>query len=175
MHCLKKRNILRPHLYREKSILKLGQPGRYLPVPNGPITRTFQVWEIAQGGPGPPACGCRHVGHAETCEALSEVVGTRSARQCFDRLREKRKVQEIGAISLPSLRTVPGGCESYRWETEEVGRLVAAVNEVGGYGNPSSLAAIVGSRTAAQVAAKVRDLVTGGRLVRTGPSSFSLQ
>ena len=117
----------------------------------------------------------RHLGHAATGEALSEAVGTRSARQCFDRLREKGTVQEIGAISLSSLGTVPGGCESYRWETEEVGRLVAAVNEVGGYGNPSSLAAIVGSRTAAQVAAKVRDLVTGGRLVRTGPSSFSLQ
>ena len=79
-------------------------------------------------------------------------------------------MQEIGAISLSSLGTVPGGCESYRWETEEVGRLVAAVNEVGGYGNPSSLAAIVGSRTAVQVAPKVRDLVTGGRLVRTGPA-----
>jgi hypothetical protein len=130
---------------------------------------------MARGGTGPPAFGCRHVGHAETGEALSEVVGTRSARQCFDRLREKRKVQEIGAISLPSLRTVPGGCESYRWETEEVGRLVAAFNEVGGHGKPSSLVAIEGSRTAIQVAAKVRDVVTGGLLLRTGPSSLSLR
>ena len=106
---------------------------------------------------------------------MSEAVGTRSARQCFDRLREKGTIQEIGAISLSSLGTVPGGCESYRWETEEVGRLVAAVNELGSYSNPSSLAALVGSRTAAQVAAKVRDLVTDGKLTRTGPSSFSLQ
>ena len=117
----------------------------------------------------------RNLGHAASGEALSKAVGTRSARQCFDRLREKGTISVIGPTSLSSLGAAPGGCSNYRWEAEEVDRLVGAITELGGSSNPSRLAASVGSRTAAQVAAKVKDLVTSGKLASAGTSLLSPQ
>ena len=113
------------------------------------------------------------LGESATGERLSEAVGTRSARQCFDRRREK-STRDALALLAPSAASAPSACSIGRWDAEEVGRLEAAVNQLGSIKLYPELAALLGSRTAAQVAAKVADLVRTGQLRRTGPTAFAI-
>jgi hypothetical protein len=110
----------------------------------------------------------REFGRAASGELLSKHVGTRSARQCFDRLKERAVQQELGSL-LPSPSegtATTSGCESGRWSAAEISHLVAAVNRVGDPSRHAEVAEILGDRTAAQVAAKVADLARAGRLTR---------
>jgi hypothetical protein len=65
-------------------------------------------------------------------------------------------------------------CPSGRWSADELMRLEGAINQLGGSARHAELAAIVRFRTAAQVAAKVKDLVTSGKLRRIGPTTFAI-
>ena len=110
----------------------------------------------------------REFGRAASGELLSKYVGTRSARQCFDRMKEKSVQERMDALfPHPSEGPAPpNGCESGRWSDAETSHLVAAVRHVGDASRHGEIAELLGNRTAAQVAAKVSDLVRTGRLAQ---------
>jgi hypothetical protein len=107
-------------------------------------------------------------------EVLSRHVGTRSALQCSDRMREKTTREFIASLSLPPVAGEPTAAPSGRWDSPDIRRLEEAINRVGDFTAYGEVAALCGNRTSYQVAAKVQSLVRAGKLRQTSPGRFTI-
>ena len=107
-------------------------------------------------------------------ETLSRAVGTRSALQCSDRMREQSTHEFIESLSLGTpVQGEPAGI-SIRWDSPEIRRLEAAINQLGNCMQSAKLAEIIGSRTGHQVAVKVKFLLRAGKLRETAPGCYTI-
>ena len=103
---------------------------------------------------------------------LSSAVGTRSAIQCLERMREKTTKEFIVSLSLPARGGEPSTVHSGRWDAPEIRRLEAAMNQLGSCTQYAELASLLGNRTWAQVSVKVNDLLRAGKLRQPSSGSF---
>ena len=157
----------------EGSTRPVPTPGSATP---GDIAPTYREGRWTEEEKARLLAAVRELGRDASGETLSRAVGTRSARQVVDRLKEKSVQAQLDAL-FPQTSTDSATSSSQigRWEAEEVQRLEAAVNCVRDLSRHAAIANLIGNRTAAQVAAKVGDLARAGRIKRISPSSFRIE
>lgn len=96
-------------------------------------------------------------------ELLAKCVRTRTRTQVYDRLK------------TIDLEANDSGLNYGRWTETEVALLEESINELGTAAQHTEIAAIVCSRTPAQVATKLQELTKTGMLSATGPSAFTIK